>query len=63
MIDMIVAPQFVTFTEKSPFLSMYTPTIFLASLTQTSVEATRYKSTRNDRTLAIGLAHRKKTMA
>lgn len=63
MIDMIVAPQLVTFTEKSPFLSMYTPTIFLASPTQTNAEPTRHKSAKNTRALAIGLARRKKTMA
>ena len=61
--DMTVAPQLVIFTEKSPFLSTYTPTIFLASAPAASAEATRHRSARNTGALAIGLARRKKTTA
>lgn len=69
-IDMIVAPQLVILTEKSPFLSTYTPTIFLASAVVASAEATttRLRSARNTGVLAMEassgrLAHKKEDAA
>ena len=55
--DMSLAPQLVTLTEKSPFLSSYTPTIFLASAASApvaSAEAAMHSSARNSSRLAIG---------
>ena len=56
MTDMIVAPQLVTLTEKSPFLSSYTPTVFLAPAAFAArAEATTTNSNaRNSSPLAIG---------
>jgi hypothetical protein len=50
---MIVAPQLVILTEKSPFFSTYTPTIFLASAPSANAKAARHKSARNTGALAI----------
>jgi hypothetical protein len=56
--DMTLAPQLVSLTEKSPFLSSYTPTIFLVASAGpvASAQAARHSSARNSSCLAIGVA-------
>jgi hypothetical protein len=57
--DMTLAPQLVSLTEKSPFLSSYTPTIFLVASAGpvASAQAARHSSSaRNCSCLAIGVA-------
>ena len=63
--DMTLAPQLVSLTEKSPFLSSYAPTIFLVASAGpvASAKAASHSSARNSSRLAIGVGTWRPAMA